>query len=306
MDLNRNISYRGVMSNNKKVISILAPAKINLFLKVLGKRPDGYHNIFSWFQAIDLADWLEITTTKRPEITIETDHPDLPTDEKNLVFRAAQLIQKEFCPETGFRVSLQKKIPVAAGLGGGSSDAAAFIKGINKLLGLHMTRHKMEKVGLEIGSDVPFFFSRGQAEITGRGENVKNIAISTDYEIFLVTPSFPVSAKEAYQKVRLDLTSPFSNISLSYCQLASKLFGVISDTTNDLERALLDSCSVLARIKDKLTKTGADIVRLSGSGPTLFALYRRKGLIEDKLARSFEREGWFYRITKPVILPSND
>jgi len=203
-------------------------------------------------------------------------------------------------------VFLKKGIPVAAGLGGGSSDAAAFIKGIDKLLGLCLSRNQMEKTGLEIGSDVPFFFSRGQAEVSGRGENVKNIAISSDYEVLLVTPPFPISAREAYQKVRLDLTSSFSNISLSYCQKASKLFGVISDTTNDLERALLDSYAVLARIKHKLTKTGADIVRLSGSGPTVFALYERKGRIEDKLARSFEREGWFYRLAKPIILPSND
>ncbi len=289
-----------------KSIIISAPAKINLFLKITGKRSDGFHDIYSWFQVLDLADQLRITLREDEEIRIETDCRDLPKGQDNLVYQAASLIREAVGQPIGFNVEISKNIPIAAGLGGGSSDAAAFIKAANSILDLRLSRRDMEDMGAEIGSDVPFFFSGGQAAVSGRGEKVKDIHLATDYEVALITPPFPIRAAEAYQKVRLDLTDPFLKISLSCCQKVINLFSVISETANDLERALLDSYPVLGRIKEELAKTGADIVRLSGSGPTVFALYRHKGLKKAKLAKSFERAGWAFRLAQPVTLPAND
>ncbi len=296
--------FDGRVKEGGKAIFISAPAKINLFLKVTGKRPDGYHNIYSWFQAIDLADHLEIELQDDAGIEISTNLDDLPTGEDNLIFKAARLIQNRSRANTGFRVKLWKNIPVAAGLGGGSSDAAAFIKAADKLLNLGLSRTEMAGIGLEIGSDVPFFFSRGQAEVTGRGEKVKDITLPTDYYIGLAIPPFHISAREAYRKLKMDLTGLNSSVSLKRCQQTGRLFSIVDTLANDLERALLESYPILDRIKEELTKTGADIVRLTGSGPTVFALYRDKGLARKELARSFERRGWDFKIAKPVILPA--
>lgn len=292
------------MSSDGRSIFISAPAKINLFLKVLGKRPDGYHDIFSWFQAIDLADHLEIEQTADVQITIATNSPAVPTGPENLVYQAAQLIQERRGKPTGFRIKIWKNIPVAAGLGGGSSDAAAFIKGVDKLLGLGLNRPEMAALGLKLGSDLPFFFSRGQAAVSGRGERVQNIDLPIDYLVFLVTPPFPIRASEAYGKVRIDLTEPVAPISLYNCRQAQELFVVISTMANDLEPALLESYPILDKIGKMLEKTGASIVRLTGSGPTIFALYGDRTTRADNLAHAIGGKGWGLNVARPVILPA--
>jgi 4-diphosphocytidyl-2-C-methyl-D-erythritol kinase len=285
-------------------VAIAAPAKINLFLKVLRVRPDGYHDIFSWFQALDLADMLEIEETPPPSIEIRTDREDLPTGPDNLIYKAIKLLQDKYGIRSGFRVTLSKRIPVAAGLGGGSSDAAAAIKAVNHLLNLGLTRPEMAAVGLQIGSDIPFFFSRGQAEVTGRGENVKDLQLATDYEVALVTPPFGISAAEAYNRVNLDLTDSVQDISLSRCRQVEGLIHAISGMANDLERGLCCSYPVLEEIKHELAKTGADVVRLSGSGPTLFALFRDRNRTREKLAKASVGGKWGLALASPVTLPA--
>jgi len=298
-------NFGGEVSPDGKRIFISAPAKINLFLKVLGKRADGYHDIFSWFQALDLADHMEIEHTGTREITIITDSENIPTGPENLVYQAARRVQDRFGLDCGFRIELWKHIPMAAGLGGGSSDAAACIKGINKLLRLGLSRAEMGKIGLEIGSDVPFFFSRGQAEITGRGENVREISLPTDYRVVLVTPPVQIPAGEAYGKLRIGLTNSFSGISLNCCQLAEELFCAISRVGNDLEEALGVSYPVLDKIRERLVGTGPEIVRLSGSGPTMFALFGgHNDFADEKIIATFEGEGWGCHVADPVILPA--
>ena len=155
-----------------------APAKINLFLKVLRKRPDGYHDIHSWFQAVDLFD--ELTFRRKTETGIGLDvtgDPDLPENGENLVIRAAEMLFDRFKLPGGLKIGLKKAIPVAAGLGGGSSDVATTIYALNQLYDLELTAKTMQQLGLEIGSDVPFFFSTGQAEISGRGEVINGISL---------------------------------------------------------------------------------------------------------------------------------
>ncbi len=296
--------FGGEVSPDGRKVFISAPAKINLFLKVLRRRPDGYHDILSWFQALNLADHLQIETIDGDYIEIITDAMNIPTGPDNLVYQAAELIREEMKSPPGFRIRIWKHIPVAAGLGGGSSDAAACIKGINLLLGLGLSRAKMEKIGLEIGSDVPFFFGRGQAEVTGRGENVRDLDFPRDYRVLLATPPLAIRAAEAYGKLSLDLTNSFAGISLSHWRQAREFFCAISGLENDLERALCSSYPILDRIRVKLEGTGADIVRLSGSGPTMFALIGHKDLAEEKIFAACEGEGWDCRLCDPVILPA--
>lgn len=296
--------FAGRLGPGGDEVFISAPAKINLFLKVLGKRPDGYHDLYSWFQALDLADHLEIRTMPDPQIDIHTDSREIPTGEDNLVYRAARLIQAH-CPEpTGFRIKLWKRIPVGAGLGGGSADAAAFIMAANRLLGLGLSRSQMAGLGLSLGSDLPFFFSRGQAEVTGRGERVRPIKLPVDYQVILVTPPFQIRSAEAYSRLRLDLTEAFAGISLMNWRQVRDFFRTISKLANDLEQALRESYPVLGKIGDFLAATGAVLVRMSGSGPTVFALYENDVLVEDRLRQSIEGEGWGMAHARPVILPA--
>lgn len=285
-------------------VIVSAPAKINLFLRVLGVRPDGYHDIFSWFQAIDLADSLEIEKLADRSIEIRTDCEGLPTGQDNLIYKAIKLLQERLAIRSGFRISLAKRIPVAAGLGGGSSDAAAVIKGVNRLLNIGLTRSEMASFGLEIGSDVPFFFGRGQAEVTGRGENVKEIELATEYQLVLATPPFGISAAEAYGKLNLDLTDSVQDISLSRCRQVDGLINAISGMANDLERGIFCSYPVLEEIRHKLAMTGADVVRMSGSGPTLFALYRDKCRTKEILAQASDGGKWGLALASPVTLPA--
>jgi len=295
----------GRLENEGRSIVISAPAKINLFLKVTGKRSDGYHDLFSWFQALDLCDTLRVTRRDDSDITITTNNPDIPTGETNLVFRAARILRERAGVTSGFEFELFKRIPVGAGMGGGSSDAAAALKAINILLGKNLSLDKMVNFGLDIGSDIPFFFSRGQAEITGRGEIVKEIDLPLDYCVRLITPQFEISAAEAYQKLSLDLTDQVQVITLPRCRDFDDLVRAINGLENDLEKELLVSYPVLGKIKDYLLTTGADVVRLTGSGPTVFALYRhRNRIMESKRAQLFEGEKWGYLNASPIRLPA--
>jgi len=228
----------------------------------------------------------------------------LLTGPENLVYQAGLVMKREMGYSGGFRVRLWKRIPVGAGLGGGSSDAAAFIKGLDRLFGLGWSHQRLAETGLELGSDLPFFFSRGQAEVTGRGEIVKAIELPVDYQVVLVTPPFEIRAAEAYRKLRLDLTASFPSVKFKSCRQARELFYVVSGLENDLERALREFYPILDKIGEKLEKLGADIVRLSGSGPTMFALYGDTTLAEKTLRHAFRGEGWGLNLTRPAVLPA--
>jgi 4-diphosphocytidyl-2-C-methyl-D-erythritol kinase len=296
--------FEGRLNPDKKKIFISTPAKINLFLKVSGKRSDGYHDIYSWFQAIDLVDHLEIELVKGADIEILTNVENIPTGTDNLVHKAAMLVRDITGLRSGLRIKLWKNIPVGAGLGGGSSDAAALIKGLNKLHNLSMNCRDMVNVGLKIGSDVPFFFSKGQAEVTGRGENITSIALPINYKIALAIAPFEIRAAEAYKKLRLDLTDSITDVSFRRCHRAGELFEQISLVSNDLEKALIKSYPILDKIRRYFGKTGASIVRLSGSGPTIFALYKSNARRDEQVRKSIEGVGWDLKIVNPLILPA--
>ncbi len=285
-----------------KQISVRAPAKINLFLKVLRRRNDGYHDIYSWFQAINLFDYLHFERTPESEIrlSIETD-VDLPTDENNLVVRAARFMFKKFNLPGGLNIGLRKNIPVAAGLGGGSSDAASTIYAINELFKLGFSTEKMQHLGLEIGSDVPFFFSTGQAEVTGRGEIIRDIPLPLDYTILLIVPNIAVSTAESYRRLNLNLTSSGDGVRLPRCNDFGEMADLIDSVGNDFEKATLETLTILREIRDLIRKTGAAFTRMSGTGPAMFGLFNSAPRKESR--REIGGKDLFVFQGIPIILP---
>jgi 4-diphosphocytidyl-2-C-methyl-D-erythritol kinase len=255
-------------------ISVKAPAKINLFLKVLRKREDGFHDIYSWFQAINLFDYLSFEKKSMSGIHLSVENGvNLPTNESNLVVKTAKLLKERFHLPEGIEIRLEKNIPVAAGLGGGSSDAAATIYAVNELFELDLSNEEMRTIGLDIGSDVPFFFSTGQAEVTGRGEIIKDIPLPIDYAILLVVPNISVSTAESYRHLNLNLTSPVDRIKLPLCKDFGEMADQILKVGNDFEEVTLKSLKTLRGIKERIKDSGAVFTRMSGTGPAMFGLF---------------------------------
>ena len=284
-------------------IELKAPAKINLFLKILNKREDGYHNIFSWFQAVSLYDYLAYTKIPEPGFKLTHNGPEsLPTDEKNLIIKTAQLMFEMFNLDGGLNINLEKNIPISAGIGGGSSDSAATIYAIDKLYNLLLSDKKKRRIGQKIGSDVPFFFSSGQAEVSGRGEVIKNISIPLDYYILLIKPELSISTADSYSGLKMNLTSPTERIKLFCYKDFSEMISTLSGIENDFESGHLNKFPILEKIIDAVRIAGADLVRMSGSGPTIYGLFRN--MPEGDGLEEIIRSGWQYHLLRPIVLPA--
>ncbi len=285
-------------------LEIKAPAKINLFLKVLGRRPDGYHDIFSWFQAISLFDYLHFE--KCPdgvELAVKGNYP-VPTGEDNLVKRATRLMSERFRLKGGLKIILQKNIPVAAGMAGGSSDAAATIYALNRLYDLNLNNSQMAELGLELGSDMPFFFSTGRARVSGRGEKIRDIFLPLDYEIILGIPPLAISTREAYAGLKMGLTIPHPDIKFLPCKDFKGLVAEIENFGNDFEGNHFRSFPELGRIRDIFVSAGAAVVRMTGSGPTIFGLF--EDMPEGEVISRLSRGNWRIVTAKPIVLPAWD
>ena len=259
-------------------LTVFAPAKINLVLRILDPRPDGYHNLWSLMQTVQLEDELTISLSdKHATITLRCDDSSLRTDPSNLVYRAAAAVLEQSARVVGVDMTLAKRIPMGAGLGGGSSDAAATIIGLNRLLNLGWSMEKMAHVGQTLGSDVPFFFFAPSATIEGRGEKVTPVRIKGSRWVVLVNPGFPVETKWAYQQLSVSRTGvqPLSAVHAAMGN-ASELSWeeVLQAVENDFETAVFKTHPVLHRIKQKLLAEGAETALLSGSGATVFGVFR--------------------------------
>jgi 4-diphosphocytidyl-2-C-methyl-D-erythritol kinase len=284
-------------------LTIRAPAKINLLLKVLRKRKDGYHDIYSWLQAVNLFDYLIFEERPAGGLKLYINGGgDLPTDDRNLVIKSARLLHKRFGLSGGLEIRLTKNIPIAAGLGGGSSDAAATIYAINRLYNLGLTVNDMLEIGLQLGSDIPFFFSSGQAEVTGRGEVINNISLPVDYSIVLVVPDMAISTADSYRRLNFDLTSPYDINKLADCKIFTELVARICPIGNDFEDINPGSRAVLGEIRDVLKRTGAAVVRMSGSGPAMFGLYKSTPITNS--LRGLTGRGWHVFFGQPITLPA--
>ncbi|MEW6050767.1 MAG: 4-(cytidine 5'-diphospho)-2-C-methyl-D-erythritol kinase [Candidatus Zixiibacteriota bacterium] len=256
-------------------VVIGAPAKLNLFLEVLERRPDGYHNINSLFQTVSLFDRMKVTkgTGSGIDLQLIGSSAGIGALDDNLVTKAYRLMAEKFDAVRGIRVELEKNIPIGAGLGGGSSDAAATILACNLLFDLRLSRDQMARMGIRIGADLPFFFGRGQALVSGRGEIVRDIELPTDYWIVLITPSFQVSTAASYAQLDLGLTVAREPFSLPSCRTADELIGSLALAGNDFEANHLVSYPEIRKVRDWLLARRALLARMSGSGPTVFGIY---------------------------------
>src|SRR4030067_3671378 len=217
-----------------KSLKLSSYAKINLGLWVLNKRNDGYHNILSIIQAIDLAD--QIILQKIPSgIILKSDSKKIPQNKKNLAFKAAKIFLAKTKIKSGVKIFIRKKIPIEAGLGGGSSNAAFVLKGLNRLFGTKISTRKLSKWSEKIGSDVPFFFSSGTAFVRGRGEKVKSVKLPLDYWVALVKPSFSVSTRWAYSNFKFDLTNKTKLLNFSSQRNPNNFGEMLNLCKNDLE-----------------------------------------------------------------------
>lgn len=250
-----------------------APAKINLGLDVLYKRNDGYHELEMIMASIDLADRLTFTKTESNDITITTNSGFLPTDRKNNIFQAIEAMKKRYAFEGGVHVNLQKNIPVAAGLGGGSSDAAATFRGINRLFDLEATLEEMTELAIPIGTDIPFCLKGETALVTGLGEIVTPLKRPIPQSwVVLVKPKISVSTPRVFSKIDVDtLTHP--NIKALQKAIENNDYTEMTQHLgNSLESYTMKKFPVVKMIKEKMLDFGVDAAVMSGSGPTVIAL----------------------------------
>lgn len=283
------------------MLSISAPAKINWFLRVADKRGDGYHNIVSLMQCITLQD--SIALEKSGDIEVLT-NAAVPVHE-NLVFKAAMMLKEKTGTEQGARISLNKEIPISAGLGGGSSDAAAVLKGLNQLWRLNLSFNELSELSARLGSDVPFFLGGPSALIRGKGEEVTPVVFKRPYNILLVKPAFGISAAWAYKEFDAcadsqGLTKKDNNIKLFCHALDSGDFSFLSDiSVNDLEKVVFKEYPVLGDIKQELLHSGARFSAMSGSGSTVFGVFEDGHSAEDAMQRV--PDGNWCRVVKTIV-----
>jgi len=281
-------------------IELLSFAKINLCLYVLGKRADGYHNILSVMQAIDLADKIELTKSSSG-IKIECENPQIPCGKENLAYLAAETLFENYGIRGGVKIKIDKKIPIASGLGGGSGNAAAVLKGLNRLYEVGLTDKDLTTLGAKIGSDVPFFFSKGQALVRGRGEIIQDIDLYSDYWLVLVKPSLEIRAAWAYQALKIGLTTKPAEVNLKICRDKPGFFEEVSSWKNDLELGVFEEYPIIRSIKQGLISLGAVRASMSGSGPTVYGLFATESKAEEVKAETLKGD-WQIYTTRPTPL----
>ena len=255
-------------------ISLKALAKINLGLDVVRRREDGYHEVRMVMQTINLYDRLDIVKKKEPGISIKTNISFLPVNENNLIYKAGKLLMDEFGIKEGVSVKLNKRIPIAAGMAGGSTDAAAMMYGINKLFDLGLSRKALMERGVKIGADVPYCIMRGTALAEGIGEELTQLSPMVRCPILIAKPSISVSTKFVYQNLKLDENTVHPDIDKLVEDIKKKNLGKIaSDMGNVLETVTIPNYPVIAEIKERMLQSGAVNSMMSGSGPTVFGIF---------------------------------
>ena len=259
-------------SNND--ISLKALAKINLGLDVVRRREDGYHEVRMIMQTIQLYDRLDIKRTQEPGIQIQTNLSFLPVNENNLIYKAAKLLMDEFSITDGVSVKLDKRIPVAAGMAGGSTDAAAMLIGVNRLFSLGLTKRELMERGVQIGADVPYCIMRGTALAEGIGEALSPLPPMVKCPVLVAKPSISVSTKFVYQNLKLDDTTIHPDIDRLIDDIKAKnLHDIAAHMGNVLETVTIPNYPVIDEIKKHMLSNGAVGAMMSGSGPTVFGLF---------------------------------
>lgn len=275
-------------------MKLRALAKINLGLDVVRKREDGYHEVRMIMQTINMYDQLEMRISEQPGIRMKTNLAYLPSDENNLVYKAANLLMDEYHVEKGLTVDLEKFIPVAAGMAGGSSDAAAAMVGVNRLFRLGLSTEELMEHGVKIGADVPYCIMRGTALAEGIGEKLTRLAPMPKCYILIGKPSISVSTKFVYGNLRASELERHPDIDgLIDAMGRGNLREMCQKMENVLETVTIPAYPVIQKIKDKMMECGAMGAMMSGSGPTVFGIFEvketgmeaKKALAKSGLAR---------------------
>jgi 4-diphosphocytidyl-2-C-methyl-D-erythritol kinase len=278
-------------------------AKINLGLHVVGKRPDGYHDIETIFHQIDLSDELEMVQSDEGDV-FTSDSPVLASDSTNLCLRAVHVLRDLTGVHTGVEINLKKRIPIAAGLGGGSADAAAVLKGLTKLWTLDVTDEELRTVSATLGSDVPFFLMGGTAYATGRGETLEPLDVANPYWILVVTPPIQVSTTWAYSNLRIARDAQRVNLRdllrTSICQPDV----LRENLCNEFEPLVFAAHPEVRQIKEGLLKAGAQVALMSGSGSSIFGFFGDQSLAQRTAASLSPR--YHTSITQPYFKPKSN
>lgn len=258
-------------------IQLKAYGKINLSLDVIGKRPDGYHEVRMIMQTVGIYDHIIIRKSAEPGIKVVTNLSFLPCDENNLVYKAAKLLMDEFGIKTGLSINLRKSIPVAAGMAGGSSDAAAVLVGVNNMFGLKLSKEQLMERGVKIGADVPYCILRGTALAEGIGEVLTPLAPIPACYILVAKPHVSVSTAFVYKNLKLDSIKEHPDVDKAVEMISvGDIEGVAAYMGNVLETATIPAYPVINDLKVMMKENGALNSMMSGSGPTVFGIYNDK------------------------------
>jgi len=279
------------MENRETKLTLKARAKINLTLDVLSRRENGYHDVEMIMQQINLFDSITLATWSSPDIVLTCSDPFLPVDDKNIAYKAAALMKEMFGIVHGFEIHIEKNIPIAAGLAGGSTNAAAVIIGINTLCRLNLDLESMQGIGFKLGADVPFCFLEGCAVARGLGEQLTSIKGFEHAWMVLVKPNFGVSTKDVYTSLDLEAvkTHPDTKAMIKALETQSRK-EILAGLCNVLEHVTLALYPKVSEVKALLTGFGADGVLMSGSGPTVFGVfgsYERAKTAHKKLKKLY-------------------
>ena len=267
-----------------------SPAKVNLRLEILKKREDGYHELRTIFQKISLHDTLHFSLKKERGVSIAADHPKLPVGKNNLVYKAVQSMLKGSGYKGGVHMEIEKRIPLGAGLGGGSSNAATTLRALNQLLEMGLPKKELMGMGLEIGADVPFFFLKGAAIGSGIGERLKKVKLP-DLWYVLIYPDFEVSTRWAYQN--FVLTNQQFHFNLH--EFLKTPEGISRILLNHLEAVVSKKYPQIGLMKKSLFSAGALGALMTGSGPTVFGLFqeeRSSTVAYEKIKKMVGKKGW--------------
>ncbi|GMO65342.1 MAG: 4-(cytidine 5'-diphospho)-2-C-methyl-D-erythritol kinase [Endomicrobiia bacterium] len=272
-------------------LHLKAPAKINFFLEIKNKRSDGYHNLKSVMQTVSLHDELFFELTDS-EVLLKCENKHLSINKENIVYKAAQILKKYYNVNKGVKIYLKKKIPIKAGLGGGSSDAASTLKALVKLWNIETSKDKLEKIAVKLGADVPFFLTSGTALCEGIGEIITPLKNIEKLNIVLVNPDFGLSSKDIYKKIRFPLTNQvkINRIIFSINNGAFNKKEGFNYCFNRFEEFVFPSYPEIVKIKKVLNELGC-VSLMSGSGTTVFGIYDNESETE-KLKSELNKYKW--------------
>lgn len=254
-----------------------AYAKINIGLDVLRRRPDGYHEVKMIMQTVGIYDDLLIEKCEKPDIFLQIDKEELPTDQNNLIYKAAQLLLTEKKIQEGVRISLTKRIPIAAGMAGGSSDAAAALRGMNELFNLGYQTQELQKIGVKLGADIPYCVVGGTMLSEGIGEILTPLPTPPDCTLVIAKPDINVSTKFVYENLHADTLSYHPDIDGMIRALREgSLKGITDRLGNVLETVTIREYPIIEEIKKVMRENGAGNALMSGSGPTVFGIFTQE------------------------------